>query len=264
MGSDYRQHLQKLLFPTLTFPVMNPIYSFEFLKALFDEMSRSYDRTNYITSFGFSVRFRRQFVAEAQLQAGQSVCDLMCGRGECWPFILERIGTGGQLVALDLSSGMLDGARQRLSRYSRFDMQVLEGNALATGFPDASFDRIVIAFGLKTLAPELRRPLSREILRILRPGGVLSAIEISEPQGWRLRWLYMFYLRRIIPILGKLFLGNPENYRMLAEYIDKFDGCDTVVDDMRSFGLDARIVSFFHGCATGIVARRPLNDTLAN
>jgi ubiquinone/menaquinone biosynthesis C-methylase UbiE len=166
---------------------MNPIYSFEFLKALFDEMSGSYDRTNYITSFGFSVRFRRQFVEAAGLEAGHSVCDLMCGRGECWPFILEHIGTDGKLVALDFSTGMLEGAHQRLKRYSRFDIRVLEGNALATGFPDASFDRIVMAFGLKTLAPELRVPLATEILRILRPGGILSAIEISEPSGWRLR-----------------------------------------------------------------------------
>lgn len=240
---------------------MNSIYSFEYLKALFDEMSGSYDRTNYITSFGFSVRFRRQFVEEAGIQPGDSVCDLMCGRGECWSFITDQMGTQGQLVALDLSTGMLAGARQHLQRYSHFNIQVIEGNALATGFPDGSFDRIIMAFGLKTLAPELRVPLSLEILRILRPGGVLSAIEISEPKGWQLRKLYMFYLRRIIPILGKIFLGNPDNYRMLAEYIDRFDGCETVVRDMRSVGLDARVVSFFHGCATGIVARRPLDNS---
>ena len=56
---------------------MEDIYSFEFLKALFDEMSGSYDRVNYVTSFGFSWRFRRQFVGHANLEPGHAVCDLM-------------------------------------------------------------------------------------------------------------------------------------------------------------------------------------------
>jgi demethylmenaquinone methyltransferase/2-methoxy-6-polyprenyl-1,4-benzoquinol methylase len=243
---------------------MDRIYSFEFLKALFDEMSASYDRTNYVTSFGFSVRFRRQFVEAAGIESGDRVLDLMCGRGECWRYILERAGASGSVCGLDLSPGMLDGARARLGRLPGENVRVIEGNALATGLPDASFDRIVMAFGLKTLAPELRAPLSREILRLLRPGGMLSAIEISEPSGWWLRGLYMWYLRRVIPILGRVFLGNPDNYRMLAVYVDRFDGCEAVADAMRKQGLEAEVVSYFHGCATGIVARRPLLRGLPN
>ena len=35
---------------------MDTIYSFEFLTTLFNEMASSYDRVNYLTSFGFSQR----------------------------------------------------------------------------------------------------------------------------------------------------------------------------------------------------------------
>ena len=84
----------------------------------------------YSDFFTASQRFRRQFIDRAELQAGQAVCDLMCGRGECWRFILKRIGPQGQLVALDLSAGMLNGARQRLTRYSQYAVSVVEGNAL--------------------------------------------------------------------------------------------------------------------------------------
>src|SRR5215208_5164944 len=146
---------------------METIYTIEYLRSLFDEMAGSYDRVNYLTSFGFSQRFRRQFVDKANLREGHTVCDLMCGRGECWPIVLPVIGERGRLVAIDLSTGMLDGARERLRKLPGRDITVREGNALATEIPDGAMDRVLVAFGLKTLAPELRGPLAAELFRIL-------------------------------------------------------------------------------------------------
>jgi ubiquinone/menaquinone biosynthesis methyltransferase len=237
---------------------MDPIYTLDYLRALFNEMAGSYDRVNYLTSFGFSQRFRRQFIEKAGLEEGLVVCDLMCGRGECWPFILAGIGRAGKLLALDLSPGMLAGARRRLARYAHADIVLVEGNALATGFADASIDRVLVAFGLKTLAEEYRLSLAREAFRVLRPGGVLSAIEMSEPRRWQLRPVFMWYLKRVVPILGRVLLGNPANYRMLGVYTERFSGCEPVADAMREVGFEADVVSYFHGCATGVVARKPV------
>lgn len=239
---------------------MENIYSFDFLKSLFNEMAASYDRVNYITSFGFSWRFRRQFIERADLAEGHAVCDLMCGRGECWPLILGRIGDGS-LVAIDLSRGMLEGARHRLLNFPGRRVEVIEGNALDTKIADSSIDRVVIAFGLKTLAPELRDGLAGELFRIVRPGGVISAIEMSEPRGWVLRPLFMWYLKKIVPIVGRLLLGNPANYRMLGVYTERFQGCAPIVNVMREAGFEAELVSYFHGCATGIVAKKPFHQT---
>ncbi len=233
------------------------IYSPDFLRSLFDEMSGSYDRVNYLTSFGFSQRFRRQFIEKAELQEGFAVCDLMCGGGECWPFILPGIGSAGTLLALDLSPGMLAAARQRHARTPHAGISIVEGNALATGIPDESMDRVLVAFGLKTLADEFRPGLASEVHRILRPGGVVSAIELTEPRQWSLRPLYMWYLKSVVPMLGRLLLGNPENYRMLGVYTERFQGCEPVVAALREAGLEAELVSFFHGCATGVVGRKP-------
>lgn len=236
---------------------MDEIYSFEYLKTLFNEMASSYDRVNYITSFGFSWRFRRQFIERAGLAPGQAVCDLMCGRGECWRFIVDRIGDGS-LVAIDLSPGMLEGARTRLRHYAHKRIDVIEGNALATGLAEGTIDRVLIAFGLKTLAPEFREGLAEELFRVLRPGGRVSLIEMSEPKGWVLRPLFMWYLKRAVPIVGRILLGNPRNYSMLGIYTERFQGCAPVVEVMRRAGFDAELVSYFHGCATGIVAQKPV------
>jgi len=64
---------------------MNNQYDPEYIKGLFNKMSGSYERVNYITSFGFSLRRRKQFLKP--LKASQdniSVLNLMTGMGETW------------------------------------------------------------------------------------------------------------------------------------------------------------------------------------
>ncbi|HEX2756523.1 MAG TPA: class I SAM-dependent methyltransferase, partial [Candidatus Limnocylindrales bacterium] len=181
-------------------------------------MSGSYERTNLITSFGFSRRWRLQAVGRLDLRAGDAVHDWMTGMGEGWSPILDRVGGPGRLVAVDLSAGMLGHARRRLERHPDGRVEVIEGDLLELGLPSASADAVVCLFGVKTLSVPDRARFAAELARVLRPGGRYSLIEVSVP-GWPpLRLAYLFYLKRVIPILGRILLGNPENYRMLGVY----------------------------------------------
>ena len=63
---------------------MKNIYEPQFVENLFVKMSGSYTRMNYITSFGFSERWRKKCVKELNIQEGKVVVDLMTGMGECW------------------------------------------------------------------------------------------------------------------------------------------------------------------------------------
>ena len=62
----------------------NELYNPKFVEALFDKMSSSYERMNYITSFGFSERWRKQCVNSIEIKRNSTVVDLMTGMGECW------------------------------------------------------------------------------------------------------------------------------------------------------------------------------------
>jgi ubiquinone/menaquinone biosynthesis methyltransferase len=234
------------------------IYDLDYLTDLFDRMSESYDRMNNIASFGFSQRWRRQFVELAGIQPGDIVCDFMCGRGECWPFIVRAVGTTGQVVGIDLSSGMLEFAERRRTKLSKSKIEIRRENALATELPDSYADRAIMAFGLKTLGDDLKLPLAKELFRILKPGGVLSTIEVSDPNRFLFRRLYLLYLKQIVPVLGRVFLGDPECYRMLGIYTERFKGCGPILDVMKEAGFEAELIPYFYGCATGIVARKPL------
>lgn len=86
---------------------MKNIYEPSFVKNLFDKMSSSYSKMNYITSFGFSERWRKQCVKTIDLKKGETIVDLMTGMGECWKHILNHANQDSKLIGLDFSDEMI-------------------------------------------------------------------------------------------------------------------------------------------------------------
>ena len=138
-------------------------------------------------------------------------------------------------------------------------MVVNEEDALALSLPDGYADCVISSFGLKTFSPDQTRILARQVHRMLKPGGRFSFLEISVPRSRLLRAIYMFYLHRIIPLIGRAFMGNADNYRMLGVYTSRFGGCSEVARLFAEGGLTVREVSLFLGCATAITGTRPVD-----
>lgn len=238
------------------------IYSPEFVRQLFNKMSASYERMNTITSFGFSNRWRRQCVYELDIQPGQTVVDLMTGMGETWEYICQRIGPEGTLLGVDFCENMLRYAtkKQNQKRFLPYTIEIRQEDVLALKTPAQLADHVVIAFGLKTFNEAQISELANAILHILKPGGQFSCIEVSVPKPSLLRLLYLFYLKRIIPVLGALFLGNPQTYKMLGVYTAQFGSSDRVSHLFTQAGLNCHSKLYFFGCATGVVGSAPLDN----
>ena len=134
--------------------------------------------------------------------------------------------------------------------YSNVD--VLEENVLENSLTAQSADYVISSFGLKTFSKEQLSLLAKEISRILKPGGHFSFIEISVPSNAILRWFYGFYLNYCIPVIGKLFLGNPDNYRMLWRYTQAFGDCRDTASVLQNAGLHVEYRELFFGCASGL------------
>ena len=62
----------------------------------------------------------------------------------------------------------------------------------------------------------------------------------------------MFYLKNIIPILGKVFLGSPETYKMLDVYTEEFENSKNVYRIFKDSEFEVEYVEYFYGCAGGI------------
>ena len=231
---------------------MKEIYEPKFVERLFDNMSSSYTKMNYITSFGFSERWRRQCVEEIDIEGGKVVVDLMTGMGECWKHILKNSDSNSQLIGLDFSSGMINRAERRKLKFSDANITLLKENVFDNSIESGSADCVISGFGLKTFNDEQLVQLANEIDRILKPSGKFSLIDVSVPKIRTLKPFYMFYLKNIIPILGKVFLGSPETYKMLGIYTQEFGNSKNVYGIFKKANFEVEYIEYFFGCASGI------------
>jgi len=88
------------------------------------------------------------------------------------------------------------------------NIKISQEDVLDHSIPDESADAVVSTFGLKTLRGQCKK-LAEEIHRVLKPGGNLSLLEISVPAFTPLRFLYMCYLKYIVPLFGQITTWKP-------------------------------------------------------
>lgn len=235
---------------------MSNQYDPEYIKGLFNKMSGSYERVNYITSFGFSLRWRKQFLKPLKRsQENLSVLDLMTGMGETWHPVKKHY-PNCNFTALDFSEGMLEHARKKNTEKFQNQVQVTNQNALNCNYPDQHFDVILSAFGLKTFNEKQLSQLADETKRLLKPGGTFSFIEVSQPKNKLLRGLYKLHLKYIVPICGRILLGNPKEYKMLWKYTEAYKNAELTKKIFEDSGLVVKYETYFNGCATGISGRK--------
>jgi len=241
---------------------MDNIYNPEYVKGLFNRMSSSYERMNYITSFGFSIRWRAQFLNSfKQTDRKVEVIDLLTGMGETWQSTKHKL-PNSNLTVLDFSEEMLKYAKQKSREKFNNEVIILQQDILQNHLKSNHYDFVTCAFGLKTFNKEQLEILAQEVKRILKTGGQFSFIEVSKPNNKFLKALYGFYLGKVIPILGRLLLGGPEEYKMLWRYTDQFGNAKKANNIFTKAGLKTAFISYFYGCATGFYGQKttPEND----
>ena len=119
---------------------------------------------------------------------------------------------------------------------------VLQGDALHMPFKDGSFDRAMVAFGIRNMV-DIDHFLG-EVHRVLRPGGRLAVVEMSVPRFPVVREVFLFYLTRVMPLAVRMQKGDASSYRYLCDSIITFpepkvlEGMD--VTDLRA--VDHRMI----------------------
>lgn len=187
--------------------------------AMFDTIARRYDLLNHVLSCNIDRRWRRALVAFAGVHEGERVLDVATGTADV-AIEFARSSRAEHITGVDLSSGMLQVGRGKLARQGLEDrITLLDGDALALPFPDASFDVVTIAFGLRNL-PDYARGVA-EMARVSKPGGLAVILEFLPPRGAALV-AYRAYLSTFLPLTGRLVSGSKEAYRYLASSVRGF------------------------------------------
>lgn len=229
------------------------LYDPEFVSGMFDRMSKTYGFANLVTSFGFTSRWRRQCVNDLPaIKKSARGLDMMSGMGESWTEIQKLIDSEGHIIAVDISDEMNQKAEEHLKRLKNKNVELKQANILKNDIPSGSADFVISTFGIKTFNEEQQEILAREIQRILKPEGSFAFIEISEPKILGLKWAYLFYLRIVIPLIGRLFLGNSEDYRMLGKYCVGFKNSRFFHECLIKQNMNSTYKDYFFGCATGV------------
>jgi demethylmenaquinone methyltransferase / 2-methoxy-6-polyprenyl-1,4-benzoquinol methylase len=184
------------------------------VRTMFDRIAPVYDLMNRVMTAGLDGRWRR-LTAEAAVHTGDRVLDAACGTGDL--AFADRKAGAARVTGLDFSEAMLERARRKgAAEASVFEW--LQGDMLALPFADATFDAATVGFGVRNVA-DLELAL-RELRRVLRPGGRLAILEITQPRGV-LKPFFSLWFDRIVPALGKVLPGGAA-YTYLPASVKRF------------------------------------------
>jgi len=192
---------------------------------MFDRIAPVYDVMNHVMTAGLDVRWRRLAAASA-VRAGDRVLDAACGTGDL--AIADLNAGAGKVTGLDFSAKMLERARIKNTT-----IEWLQGDMLALPFADETFDAATVGFGVRNVE-DLELGL-RELRRVLRPGGRLAILEITQPRG-ALRPFYSLWFDRIVPLLGKVLPGG-DAYTYLPASVKRFPTAERLADMLREAGF---------------------------
>ena len=184
---------------------------------VFHTVAQRYDAMNDIMSVGLHRVLKRIAVDSLALRPGQRVLDLAAGTGDMARLISPIAASMGQVVLCDINASMLAIGRDRMLDAGLTNVVPARADAESLPFPSATFDRVVIAFGLRNVTDK-ERALS-EMNRVLRPGGRLLVLDFSTPRSAWFRGAYRAF-QSLWPLAGHVVVGDAAPYRYLVDSIE--------------------------------------------
>jgi demethylmenaquinone methyltransferase / 2-methoxy-6-polyprenyl-1,4-benzoquinol methylase len=203
------------------------------VRGVFDSVAPKYDLMNDLMSGGLHRAWKAYTVLVANVRPGQSVLDIAGGTGDLALAFAPKVGKTGRVVHTDINEAMLREGRNRLLDQG-VALPTLVCDAEFLPFPDASFDLVTVAFGLRNMTH--KEQALAEMCRVLKPMGKLLVLEFSKVAK-PLEKVYDWYSFKVLPRLGSLVAGDDASYRYLAESIRMHPDQDTLKALMQQAGF---------------------------
>ena len=192
----------------------------DFVKEMFDRIAPRYDFLNRLLSFRQDTVWRTQMVQAACLTKNSSVLDVACGTCDVALEASSQLKGAASIIGLDFSFGMLALGKQKLQKKKNTTIQLLNADALFLPFRAGLFDAVFIAFGIRNIMDRQRAVESFHAC--LKKGGRLVVLELTTPDKGFFRSLYLFYFKKILPVIGSFFSKHHNAYSYLPESVLNF------------------------------------------
>ncbi|PRP67407.1 bifunctional demethylmenaquinone methyltransferase/2-methoxy-6-polyprenyl-1,4-benzoquinol methylase UbiE [Nonlabens agnitus] len=216
---------------------------------MFDTISGEYDGLNRLISLGLDQKWRDNVVDMVAAHQPDTIMDIATGTGDLVIKMAEKT-KASRLVGLDISSGMLEVGKIKVKQEQLDDrIEMVLGDSENLQFEDHTFDAITVSYGVRNFE-DLEKGLS-EILRVLRPNGILVILETSVPQKFPFRQGYYVYSNLVVPTLGKIFSKDRKAYGYLSKSASKFPYGERFNNILKKVGFkDVESHLQFHGAST--------------
>ncbi|MEM7275320.1 MAG: ubiquinone/menaquinone biosynthesis methyltransferase [Actinomycetota bacterium] len=159
------------------------------VRSMFDTIAPRYDLVNRVMTFRMDVGWRRKTREALALDPSSVILDLASGTGD---FCVDLAAHGHRPIGVDLSFGMLAAARTTAP--------LVQGDLLQLPVATGSVDAAVCGFALRNLVS--LPPFFSELHRVVRPGGRIALLDVSQPDNGLMRWGHGIYFNRVVPLVG--------------------------------------------------------------
>lgn len=205
----------------------------KYVNRMFAAISHRYDLMNWLMTFGQDQAWRRVAVAEVAPPPDGVILDVGTGTGDFLP-LLASAAPGVRAFGVDFTYAMMAQGLEKLNGYGARTVFVA-GDALCLPFPDDTFDELVNGFLLRNVA-DLQQALA-EMRRVVKPGGRVVCLEITNPTLPVFRDLFQLYFHRVVPLIGGIISGRPDAYTYLPQSVARFVSPDELAQLMEDVGL---------------------------
>lgn len=208
----------------------------ELVEQMFDNIAFSYDKLNHRLSWDFDKRWRRKAVEQLKALQPKRMLDIATGTGDFAILAAEMLHPE-QIIGADISEGMMEIGRQKVAEKNLSEViSFMKEDCLNLSFEDNSFDAVTAAFGIRNFQ-DLDKGLS-EMCRVLRPGGMLSIVELTTPVHFPMKQLFNVYSNTVLPIYGTLISKDSSAYDYLNKSIAAFPQGERMMDILKKAGFD--------------------------
>lgn len=208
----------------------------ELVEQMFDNIAFSYDKLNHRLSWDFDKRWRHKAVEQLKALQPKRMLDIATGTGDFAILAAEMLHPE-QIIGADISEGMMEVGRQKVAEKNLSEViSFMKEDCLNLSFEDNSFDAVTAAFGIRNFQ-DLDKGLS-EMCRVLRPGGMLSIVELTTPVHFPMKQLFNVYSNTVLPIYGTLISKDSSAYDYLNKSIAAFQQGERMMDILKKAGFD--------------------------
>lgn len=206
------------------------------VEAMFDSIAPTYDKLNHRLSWDIDRYWRGKAMREMAAYHPETILDIATGTGDFAILAAERLHAR-KVIGADISEGMMAIGKEKVYRKGLQDIiSFKREDCTDLSFNDGQFDAVIAAFGIRNFQ-NLEKGLA-EMLRVLKPGGMLCILELTTPITFPMKQLFHIYSHAFLPLYGRIISKDASAYTYLTKTIEAFPQGETMLEIFKKIGYN--------------------------